>query len=143
MATSLSDMAYLNLSHARPSLFKKVLGPLSGGLVEGLNRVTSGGLDGPISRICIVDSCLTIAKGMRGPVSKTPDLDEPCLGFLLPQQQGRLPISMVLERVFLFSEATERGEIGHLLLLGWLPRLPNPSPSFPSWLPFLQKRKIC
>ena len=34
----------------------------------------------------------------------TPDLDEPCLGFLKPRQLGRLPISMVVERVFLFFE---------------------------------------
>ena len=84
MATSLSDTAYLNLSQARPSLLKRVLGPLSRGPIGRLDGLTPGGLDESTSRICTMNGYFTLVRGMRGPVSMTPDLDKPCLGFLLP-----------------------------------------------------------
>ena len=52
-----------------------------------------------------VDGYLDIVGGMEGFVSMTGSLDKPCFGFLLPQQLGRLPVSSILDKVFLFSKA--------------------------------------
>ena len=105
MATSSSDTTCWNLSHAKPSLLRRVIGlPLG-----GLDGVTSRGLDGSTSRIYIVDGCLAGARRTREPTLMTPDLDDPCLSFLWPWQLGRDSISIVLDRVFLFSAPDRQG----------------------------------
>ena len=64
----------------------------------GLDRVTSGGLDGSTSRICTVDGCLARAGGMKEPTLTTPSLNDPCLAFLWPRRLGRFSISTVLDK---------------------------------------------
>ena len=69
------------LSHARPSLLRRVMGlPLG-----GLDRVTSRVLDKSKLRICTADGCLTEVEGTTKPTLTTSDLDDPCLAFLWPQ----------------------------------------------------------
>lgn len=57
------------------------------------------------SEVFIMDGCLAMAGGIKGPVSTTTGSDEPCHGFLLPQWLERLPKSRVFDITFLFSEA--------------------------------------
>ena len=65
-----------------------------------------GELDGFASGgVFTADDYLATARKTEGLVSTTAGLDEPCLGFLLPRRLGRLPVSRVLDNVFLFSEA--------------------------------------
>ena len=63
-----------------------------------LDGFTSGG-------VFTADDCLATTRRMEGLVSTTAGLDEPCLGFLLHRRLGRLPVSRVLDNVFLFSKA--------------------------------------
>ena len=67
--------------------------------------MTLGGLDGYTLGVFTADGCLAIVERMKRPILMTPDLDDPCLGFLLPRQLGRLPTSTNLDNAFLFSEA--------------------------------------
>ena len=69
--------------------------------------MVSGGLDESKSRI-YMDGCLVEAGGMTKPGLTTLDLDDPCLAFLWPQRLGRLPISTILDKVFLLSPADGR-----------------------------------
>lgn len=109
---SLSVTACLNLSQVRPSLLRRVIGPLSGGPV-------GGGLDGlTLVGVFIVDDCLAIAGGTEGLVLTTIGLYRPCLGFLLPRWLGSLLVSRVLDNVFLFFEAIRRGWVWSLPQLG-------------------------
>lgn len=131
MAVSLSVTGCLNLSQVRPSLLRRVMGPLSGGLV-------GGGLDGLASvGVFIVDDCLAIAGGTEGLVSTTIGLYGPCLRFLLPRRLGSLLVSRVLDNVFLFFESVRRGWVWSLPQLGQILHLLNFSPCSLSSLPFL------
>ena len=100
MAMSLLVNACLNLSQARPSLLRRVIGPLSGGPIgEGLDRSTSGQV-GEASTLGLA----TGAAWSRTTTGVVDSIEESTFCFLLPQRLGRLPVSNLLDTVFLFSE---------------------------------------
>ena len=100
---SFSVIAYLNLSQGRPSLLRRVIGPLLGGLVgEGLDRSTSGrGREPSPLEIVALATGVAASRTMIGVVD---GVEESTFYFLLPQRLGRLPVSNFLNIVFLFSD---------------------------------------
>ena len=62
----------------------------------------------------------------------TESLEEPCLGFLLPRQLGRILASSVLDKVFFFSEAAGRDWVRTSSSIWTASSFARPSPYSPS-----------